>query len=180
VAVIVTECGLVTSFVVTAKLALVAPAGTVNVALVPAGTVTDAGTLAAVLPLERLIGVAAETADENVTVPWLVDVAGIVDGFGVRLLNVGPVGGGEPAGWTVSTVTNAGGWTDVEPLSNTLIPPAGALPCSCTTPPVGTPPVIGLLMLSDRSESGCTVNVTEAVLPLLSLPVKVTGVEAVT
>ena len=43
---------------------------TVKVALaLPAGTVTLAGTLAAVLPLLRLTLVAAETADEKVTVP---------------------------------------------------------------------------------------------------------------
>src|SRR5207244_10363870 len=83
---------------------LTRPVVTVNVALVPpAGTVTLGGTLAAVLPLPRFTTVAADTGDEKLTVPWLDVVAATLDGFSVRLLNVGPDGGGAPAGCTVST-----------------------------------------------------------------------------
>src|SRR5919204_1584452 len=71
---------------------------TVNVALVlPAATVTLAGTLAWLLPLLRLTVVAADTAAEKVTVPWLELPATTVDGLSERLLSDAPVGGGVPA-----------------------------------------------------------------------------------
>ena len=77
------------------------------------------------------------------------------------------------------TVTDAGGLTAPELLLKaTDTPLPGATPCNCTMPEVGTPPVIGLNTVSDWSDGGFTVKLTEAELPLLSVPVSVTGVAA--
>src|SRR5439155_13365302 len=77
------------------------------------------------------------------------------------------------------TVTDGGGLSAPELLLKaTDTPLPGAAPCSCTMPEVGTPPVIGLKTLTDWSEGGFTVKVTDFELPLLSVPVRVTGVFA--
>ena len=155
---------------------------TVNVALVlPAATVTLAGTLAAVLLLPRLTVVGADTAVENVTVPWLEACAATVDGFSVTALKVGPDGGGGvPAGFTVSVadlltpapeteiVTVVGALTGVtEMLKPPFVVPAGIVTNLLIVVTLGLLVEIG----SWTSEAGAEASVTVAKEPVEPLTV---------
>ena len=83
-------------------------------------------------------------------------------------------------GLPAATVTVAGGLTEGELLLMlTTAPLAGARPFNVTMADVGTPPVIGLNTVSDLSEGGWTVRLTDAEVAL-SVPVSVTGVAAAT
>jgi hypothetical protein len=75
-----------------------------------------------------------------------------------------------------ATVTFAGTFTRAGLLLArlTTVPPAGACPLSMTITGSSKPPVYWLGVVSDCSDPGCTVNVTEAAVPL-SVAVSVTG-----
>jgi hypothetical protein len=149
----------------------------------PAGTVTVAGTLAAVLPLVRLTLVAAETAEVKVTVPCDDEPAGTVAGFSETALSDGPAGGGGvPEGFTVSTaawvtpapdtemVTLVGALTSAVKMSKpALVVPAGMVTKLLILATDGLLLAIG----SDTSEVGAEARVTVANDP--PFPVAVVG-----
>ena len=171
--------------IVTAVVVLTALVVAVNVALVaPAATVTVAGTdAAALLLLDRLTLVAADTADVNVTVPCDDEPAGTVDGFRETALSDGPeAGGGVPDGFTVSTadcvtpapdteiVTFVGVFTSVVKTSKpALVVPAGMVTKLLILATDGLLLAIG----SDTSEVGAEARVTVANEP--AVPVAVVG-----
>ena len=152
-----------TNVVVTGKVALA----------LPAGTVTLAGTLAAVLALFKVTLVAADTAELKVTMPCDEEPAGTVDGLSETAVSDGPAGGGGgvPDGLTVSVAdwvtpapeteitTLVGVLTSVVKMSNPpLVVPAGMMTKLLIRAMDGSLLAIG----SARSEVGAEARLTVA------------------